>query len=66
MKTQNREWKETRSKIKAQFGKLSSSDIDELNGHMEKLTNKIQKTYGYARPKAERECKNFTESLRSH
>jgi uncharacterized protein YjbJ (UPF0337 family) len=66
MKASSNEWKETRSKIKAQFGKLSSSDIDELNGHMEKLSNKVQKTYGYAKPKAEKESKMFTDSLKKH
>ncbi len=60
------EWKVTKGKIKAKFGKLSDSDIESLNGHMDQLTSKVQKAYMYDKTKAEKECKAFNESLKKH
>jgi uncharacterized protein YjbJ (UPF0337 family) len=59
------EWKETKTKIKARFGKLSNSDIEELNGHMEKLSSKVQRTYDWEKIRAEQECKAFSQSLKN-
>ena len=64
MTSSKNDWKETRGKIKAKFGKLSDSDIDGLNGHMDQLSAKVQKAYEYDKTKAEKECKDFTESLK--
>jgi uncharacterized protein YjbJ (UPF0337 family) len=60
----NKEWIKVRTKIKKKFGKLSESDIDGLNGHMERLTSKVQKAYSYNQLKAEQECKEFNKSLK--
>lgn len=64
MTSSKNDWKETKSKIKAKFGKLSDSDIDSLNGHMDQLPSKVQKAYQYDQAKAEQECKTFTDSLK--
>ena len=64
MTSSKNDWKETKTKIKERFGKLSDSDIDGLNGHMDQLTSKVQKAYEYDKTKAEAECKCFTESLK--
>jgi uncharacterized protein YjbJ (UPF0337 family) len=64
MTSSKNDWKETKGKIKAKFGKLSDSDIDGLNGHMDQLTVKVQKAYEYDKPKADKECKAFTDSLK--
>ena len=64
MTSSTNDWKETKSKIKATFGKLSDSDIDGLNGHMDQLPTKVQKVYQYDKSKAEQECKAFTDSLK--
>ena len=66
MTSSKSEWKQTKSKIKAKFGKLSDSDIDGLNGHMEKLPAKVQKAYDYDKVKAEKECKAFNDSLKKN
>jgi uncharacterized protein YjbJ (UPF0337 family) len=63
MTASKNDWKETKTKIKAKFGKLSDSDIESLNGHMDQLTSKVQKAYDYDRSKAEQECRSFNESL---
>ncbi len=64
MTSSKNDWKETKSKIKAKFGKLSDSDIEGLNGHMDQLSSKVQKIYQYDQAKADQECKTFTDSLK--
>ena len=64
MTSSKNDWKETKSKIKAKFGKLSDSDIDGLNGYMDQLPKKVQKAYQYDEGTAEQECKTFTNSLK--
>lgn len=64
MTSSKNDWKETKTKIKARFSKLSDSDVDELNGHMDQLPKKVQKAYEYDKAKAQIECKSFTDSLK--
>lgn len=61
--TKRPEWKEVRGKIKTRFGKLSDPQIDGLKGHMDQLTSTVKKAYNYDQVKAERECKDFNETL---
>ena len=56
-------WTELKGKIKSKWAKLTDGDIDELKGDMEQLSGKLQKTYGYAKDKAEKEFKEFKSSL---
>lgn len=58
------DWKETKKKLKTTFGKLSDSEIEGLNGHMDQLSSRLQKVYEYNKLKAEKECKNFNDSLK--
>jgi len=64
MTSTKNDWKETKSKIRTKFGKLSDSDIEGLNGHMDQLSSKVQKVYEYDKEKAEQECKVFNDSLK--
>ncbi len=64
MTSKKQEWKVLKSKIKNKFDKFSSSDIEELHGHMERLTDKVQEVYQYDRTKAEKECQSFNNSLK--
>ena len=66
MTSSKNDWKETKGKIKAKFGKLSDSDLEGLNGHMDQLSSKVQKAYDYDKTKAEKECKVFNESLKKN
>ena len=62
--TQTSNWKEVKGKIKEKFGKLSDSDIEGLNGHMDRLQGMVQKTYNYSEDKAKQECKDFNEPVK--
>ncbi len=57
------EWKELKRKIQNRFGKLSETDLEGLNGHMDQLSSKVQKAYSYDQKKADEECKAFNKTL---
>lgn len=48
-----------KGKIKAQWGKLTDDEIDELEGHSEVLAGKLQERYGWERDEAERQVREF-------
>ena len=53
------QWHQVKGEIKSQWGKLTDSDLDQIEGQSEKLIGKIQERYGYARDRAEREFNDF-------
>ena len=57
------DWKILKGKIKTKWAKLNDRDLDALNGKLEKLSGTLQKKYGYAKEKAEKEFKEFQSSL---
>lgn len=57
------EWPTVRAKIKKKFGKLTDTEINSLEGHMDRLPSKVRNAYSYDQSKAERECKAFNETL---
>jgi uncharacterized protein YjbJ (UPF0337 family) len=56
-------WPELKVRIRNKFGKLEDQEIENLKGHMDLLTEKVQKAYGYDKMRAENECKAFNASL---
>ncbi len=61
----NGSWNEIKGKIKARWAKLTDNDIDELEGNMESLGGKLQRTYGFAKDQADLEYRKFRDSLGS-
>lgn len=59
-------WHELKGKVKEKWGKLTDSDLTEINGKTEALLGKLQKHYGYAKDRAEKELKEFADSYREH
>ena len=54
-------WHEMKGKVKAQWGKLTDDDLDRSEGKAEQLIGLIQKQYGYARDRAEKEYDEFVD-----
>ncbi|MBP1151091.1 MULTISPECIES: CsbD family protein [Methylocaldum] len=52
-------WKQVKGTIKAQWGRLTDDELDEINGEREKLIGKIQERYGIAREEAERQVEGM-------
>ncbi len=57
------EWNSTKTKIKARFEKLSDDIIESTKDHMDLLTEKIQKAYGYTKEIADKEYAAFKLTL---
>lgn len=55
-------WHEFKGAIKEKWGKLTDSDMTEINGKKEKMIGKLQTRYGYAKEKAEKEIKDFEDT----
>lgn len=53
------QWHQIKGEVKTQWGKLTDSDLDQIEGQSEKLIGKIQERYGYAKDRAEEELRNF-------
>ena len=53
------QWHQMKGEVKTQWGKLTDSDLDQIEGQSEKLIGKIQERYGYARDRAEQEVRDF-------
>jgi len=53
------QWHQLKGEIKNQWGKLTDSDIDQIEGNGEKLVGKLQERYGFAKDRAEEEFRNF-------
>jgi uncharacterized protein YjbJ (UPF0337 family) len=45
--------------VKAQWGKLTNDDLDEIDGNVERLVGIVQERYGYARERATSEVEEF-------
>ena len=52
-------WKQLRGDAQQKWGRLTNSDLDEIQGQANKLVGLIQDRYGYGRAKAQREVDRF-------
>lgn len=52
-------WKETKGKVKQQWGKLTNDQLDVIDGKREELTGEIQKAYGISRDEAKQQVQDF-------
>jgi uncharacterized protein YjbJ (UPF0337 family) len=55
-------WRQLKGKVQQKWGKLTSDDLDVIDGRRSELVGKIQERYGSARDVAEREVKDFCDS----
>src|SRR5436305_9631641 len=55
-------WHELKGDVKEKWGKLTDSDIAQINGKREILLGKLESRYGYAKEKAEKELQDFEKS----
>ena len=61
-------WKQFRNELNYQWTQLSSDDLDGIDGRPDNLVYLLQRRYGYARRRAEREVERvvseFEDKLR--
>jgi uncharacterized protein YjbJ (UPF0337 family) len=56
-------WTEVKQSVRAKFGKLTDADIEQIEGKRERLVGRIQRRYGYAKDRAEREADELISRL---
>ena len=53
------DWNMIKGKVKQKWGKLTDDDLMEINGQRDQLVGKLQKRYGLAKERAEKELSDF-------
>lgn len=57
------EWTEIKGKIKSKWGKFGEAELESFKGNMDLITEKMQKSYGFTKDKAEQEYQDFKKTL---
>jgi uncharacterized protein YjbJ (UPF0337 family) len=57
--TLNGQWTQLKGQVREQWGKLTSDDLDQIQGRTEQLVGKIQQRYGIARDEAEKQVETW-------
>ena len=57
-------WNEYKGKVKEKWGKLTDSELTEVNGKRDQLLGKLQTRYGWSKDAAAKELEQFEDSLR--
>lgn len=57
-------WKQFKGKVKAQWGKLTGNQLDEVDGKRVELSGKLQEGYGNAKDAVEEQSERLQESAK--
>ena len=57
------DWKQWKRKVRAMWGRITDEDLEEIQGRYEVLVGKIQQRYGAAREEADRQVREWVDSL---
>lgn len=49
------QWNQIKGRLKEKWGKLTDDELDQIAGRKDQLLGSLQKRYGFARDRAERE-----------
>jgi uncharacterized protein YjbJ (UPF0337 family) len=52
-------WKQTKGKVREQWGKLTDDQLDVIGGRREQLLGVLQESYGIAKDEAERQISDW-------
>ena len=56
-------WKQLKGKAKERWGKLTDDDLDVVAGRHDQLSGKLQECYGIAKDEAERQLRDFAQTV---
>jgi uncharacterized protein YjbJ (UPF0337 family) len=59
-------WKQLTGKVKEKWGKLTDDDLTVVAGKRDQLAGILQKKYGYAKDRAEKELEDFSKTLNTN
>jgi uncharacterized protein YjbJ (UPF0337 family) len=56
-------WSQLKGKAQAKWGDLTNDDFDVAEGNAEYLAGRLQERYGWAKDRAEKEVRDFQDSV---
>jgi uncharacterized protein YjbJ (UPF0337 family) len=56
------QWTQLKGELQKQWGKLTSDDLDQIQGNYQILVGKLQERYGRSREEAERDAELWLEN----
>ncbi len=56
-------WKQFKNELNSHLDHLSSDDLDQIDGKRDKLVSLLERRYGFARRRAEREVERFVSEF---
>lgn len=56
-------WKQIRGEVKRMWGNLTDDDLDQIDGHRDKLAGVLQERFGWTRERTEQELDRFTTDM---
>jgi uncharacterized protein YjbJ (UPF0337 family) len=56
-------WKQTKGKVREQWGKLTDDDLDVVAGKREQLEGKIQERYGIAKDRVRKDVDDWLDRM---
>ena len=59
------DWKQMAGRVKEKWGKLTDNDMTVMSGRREQLVGVLHERYGYEKQRAEKEVRDFTDSLKA-
>lgn len=59
-------WKQFKGTVQNRWGKLTNDHMDQIEGHRNILSGKIQECYGITKDEAERQINEFETRNRDH
>lgn len=57
------QWLQLKGRLKSRWGKLTDDDLTAAEGNAEYLIGKVRERYGIAREEAEKEVRDFGDTL---
>lgn len=57
-------WHQVKGSVKAEWGRITDDELEQIAGEHEKLVGLIQERYGIARAEAERQIDSFDWNIR--
>lgn len=56
-------WKQVKGSVQSKWGKITDSDLNQIDGNREKLVGMLQERYGKNKEQAKKEVEDYLESL---
>ncbi|HDZ10489.1 CsbD family protein [Pseudohongiella sp.] len=56
-------WKQLKGSVQSNWGKLTESDLDRVEGNRERLIGIVQERYGKSKEEAKKEVEDYLDSL---